>query len=179
MTLKSPIGYGVFILIVIVSSALMSFGQQSVTKTDAPAASSTSVPRSVKIKRWFELDTFAVSTRYRHLTNNVNVRSTDVMQYQVQVRGRFKFDAKGKYSVTAGVYTGNRIDVTRSVRGVCIPICDLNEVRVLRPPVVRIFDDPVSGDLEISAAPTARHCSVSTFSPDQSSDKSGMTLIRK
>ena len=85
-------------------------GQQPAKVSVEPSASASPVPRNEKIRRWFEMDTFTISTRYRHITNNVDLGSADVLQYQVQARGRFKFDEKGKYSVTAGVYTGNRID---------------------------------------------------------------------
>ena len=103
-------------LSVLISIALISalvypvIGQQTAKVADAPVASASPVPRNERIRRWFEMDTFTISTRYRHMTNNVNLGSSDVLQFQVQARGRFKFDEKGKYSVTAGVYTGNRID---------------------------------------------------------------------
>lgn len=63
-----------------------------------------------KIKRWFETDTLAVSFRYRHITNNIDLHAADVLQFQFQGKGHFKFDNKGKYAVYAGVYTGNAID---------------------------------------------------------------------
>ena len=89
---------------------LTAVGQQPAKLADAPADPSAPAPRDEKIKRWFEMDTFTISTRYRHITNNVDLGSADVLQFQVQARGRFKFDKNGKYSVTAGIYTGNRID---------------------------------------------------------------------
>ena len=101
----------VLISIVLISALVYPvIGQQTAKVADAPVASASPVPRNERIRRWFEMDTFTISTRYRHMTNNVNLGSSDVLQFQVQARGRFKFDEKGKYSVTAGVYAGNRID---------------------------------------------------------------------
>ena len=84
------------------------FGQEPAAKV-SPAPSNTPVPHGERIKRWFEMDTLSIGTRFRHITTNVNIDSADILQFQLQARGRFKFDKKGKYSVSAGVYTGSSI----------------------------------------------------------------------
>jgi len=104
---KTFIGHGIFAIVIVLFFELTVMGQTPAASNNGLAASGTPVPTSEKIKRWFEMDTFTVSARYRRITNNVDLQSSDAMQYQVQARGRFKFDREGKYTVTAGVYTGN------------------------------------------------------------------------
>ena len=43
-------------------------------------------------------------------SQTLDEHNRNVQQYQVAARGRFKFDRKGKYSVVAGLYTGNTIN---------------------------------------------------------------------
>jgi hypothetical protein len=62
-----------------------------------------------KLKRWVEFDALTLSTRYRFIRSNSGQTLTNQDQYQVVARGRFKFDAKGKYSVYAGLFTGNAL----------------------------------------------------------------------
>lgn len=59
-----------------------------------------------KIRRWFEFDGLAVSIRYRFI-NNTSGSDANQVQYQFAGRGRFKFDSKGRYSVFAGLFSGN------------------------------------------------------------------------
>jgi len=61
-----------------------------------------------EMKRWFDIETLAVSTRYRYVEANSGTY-TSAQQYQVGARGRFKFDSKGKYSVVGSISTGNNI----------------------------------------------------------------------
>lgn len=86
------------------------------TPTPSPIPAGTSSPTSAaskpqsdadKFKRWFEFDTLSLATRYHYIRNTNGHLVTDNGQYQVQAKGHFKFDSKGRYSVYAGVYTGN------------------------------------------------------------------------
>lgn len=76
-----------------------------------PPADSASVPTVKerapgKLYRWLELQTAMLGHRYRFLENSAAV-STGIHQFNDSFQGRFKFDAKGKYSLNIGVYTGN------------------------------------------------------------------------
>ena len=107
---SSMAGRLIFSIGLLLFSGQTAFGQGSAaTPKDGPAASGTPIPRNERIKRWFEIDTLSIGTRFRRITTNVNIDSANIQQYQVQVRGRFKFDRKGKFSLTAGVYTGSSI----------------------------------------------------------------------
>ena len=67
------------------------------------AASTSSKDR---IKRWFEFDQLSAATRYHFIENDNNSKAANNNQYQFVAKLRFKFDAKGKYSVAATLATG-------------------------------------------------------------------------
>ena len=76
---------------------------------DPSASGPKAATDPAKIKRWLEVDALTVSTRYRYISSNSQVTLANQEQYQIVARGRFKFDAKGKYSIYAGLFTGNNI----------------------------------------------------------------------
>ena len=65
---------------------------------------------SEKVKRWFEFDALSLSTRYRLIRNAGGHNVSNQLQYQFAGRGHFKFDKQGKYSVYAGLFTGNTVN---------------------------------------------------------------------
>src|SRR5262249_38132217 len=69
-------------------------------------ASSSNVPRS-GVTRWFDLQTATIGTRYRLIENSQGAHIANQLQSFAQFKGRFKFDPDGKYSINAGVFTGN------------------------------------------------------------------------
>jgi len=72
--------------------------------TVAAAAKPSRLPG---LKRWLAIEAFSVSARYRIIQNGMGDVTANQLQYQVAIRGRFKFDGKGRYSVVAGLYTGS------------------------------------------------------------------------
>lgn len=62
-----------------------------------------------KIKRWVEFDALSFSTRFRNVEFNSDAASVNQQQFQLAARVKFKFDSDGKYSVNAGLFTGNNI----------------------------------------------------------------------
>ncbi len=60
-----------------------------------------------RLCRWIEIDTAAITARYRFIENSSGLTTNNQVQDNVALKGRFKFDAKGKYSINAGVFTGN------------------------------------------------------------------------
>ncbi|MFL6468088.1 MAG: hypothetical protein ACJ72Z_09045 [Pyrinomonadaceae bacterium] len=73
-----------------------SLGKKTLTQTE-------------RIKRWIEFDAFSFGTRYRYVDLNSETTSVNQQQFQVVARAKFKFDHEGKYSVNAGLFTGNNI----------------------------------------------------------------------
>ena len=59
------------------------------------------------LSRWFELQTAMLSTRYRHIENSAGATTFNHMQHNEAFKGRLKFDEAGRYSVNAGLFTGN------------------------------------------------------------------------
>lgn len=65
-----------------------------------------STPGHGKLYRWLDLQTASLGTLYLFVKNGAGVRLANQQQYQVAVRGRFKFDGQGRLAIHAGVYTG-------------------------------------------------------------------------
>jgi hypothetical protein len=68
--------------------------------TPAPVATST-------FTRWVDLQTANFQARYRYVETSAGVISAKQGQDSVAVKARVKFDPAGRFSVTAGVATGN------------------------------------------------------------------------
>lgn len=60
-----------------------------------------------RIARWLDLQTASISARYHFIENSGGAIAADNNQYQVVFKGRFKFDANGRYSINAGVLPGS------------------------------------------------------------------------
>ncbi len=68
---------------------------------------SSPIPKSEGgIPRWFELQTATISTRYQYIENSQGVTTANRHQYQTVLKGRFRFDHDGNFSVHAGVFPG-------------------------------------------------------------------------
>src|ERR1700752_834276 len=75
----------------------------------APDIAAVSGPGSRSpIARWIDLQTATLGVRYRFVANSQGTTVTNQLQDHLQLRGRFKFDENGNYSINAGVFTGNR-----------------------------------------------------------------------
>jgi hypothetical protein len=66
-----------------------------------PSASATG-----KLHRWLDLQAVSLGTHYLFAKNGLGVTTANQQQYRVAVRERFKLDAKGRFSINAGLYTG-------------------------------------------------------------------------
>ena len=77
---------------------------------DASPSKAAAAPVPAKaFKRWVDIEGLAVSTRYRYVENAAGVITNNQNQYQVNARARFKFDREGRYSVYAGLFSGNNL----------------------------------------------------------------------
>ena len=61
-----------------------------------------------KWTRWFELQAATLTPRYRFIEDGRGETVNNQIQYQDVFRGRFKFDAAGRYSVNAAAGSGNQ-----------------------------------------------------------------------
>ena len=65
-----------------------------------------SVSPAGRLHRWLDLQAASVATQHVCLKTGLGVTTANQQQYQVAVRGRFKLDAKGRFGINAGLYTG-------------------------------------------------------------------------
>lgn len=100
-----------FVALLFVSQALAVISQQT-TQTPSPNVQKKDEKpaASQKIKRWFEIDALALTTRYRLIRTRNDVTTNNQQQFQVNARARFKFDRKARYVVHAGLFSGNSIN---------------------------------------------------------------------
>jgi hypothetical protein len=65
-----------------------------------------SVSTNGRLRRWLDLQTASLGTHYLFAKNGLGVTTANQQQHQVAVAGRLKLDAKGRFSINAGLYTG-------------------------------------------------------------------------
>lgn len=58
------------------------------------------------IRRWLDVQSVHVATRFRWFENSADVTTSSSLQWQSQLRGRFLFDAAGKYHLSTLAGTG-------------------------------------------------------------------------
>src|SRR5258708_7453945 len=78
------------------------------TATEKTPETSTASPQATserKLRRWFEVQSATISTRYVFADNRNGDTLANQVQHQEEFTGRFKFDAKGNYSINAGLFT--------------------------------------------------------------------------
>ncbi|MDQ3652870.1 MAG: hypothetical protein M3458_21855 [Acidobacteriota bacterium] len=103
---------------------------------DAPTVPKLPVPAKPqtvsegKLARWIDLQALTFTTRYRFVENSANVTTTNQAQYQNVLKGAFKFDEQGKYTVNAGVFTGKGF--TNSWNNTSIGTGDLVTIHYLK-----------------------------------------------
>lgn len=77
------------------------------TSAEAKPAATTPAEAECKLCRWFDLQTATISMRYRFVENSAGTTTNNQLQHNEAFKGRFKFDAKGNYSINVGVFSGN------------------------------------------------------------------------
>ena len=65
-----------------------------------------SISPAGRLHRWIDLQAASVGTQYVFAKNGLGATTANQQQYQVALRGRFKLDAKGRFGINAGLYTG-------------------------------------------------------------------------
>ena len=75
----------------------------------SPASAQTAPPAaSTFVARWLDVQGATVAIRHRHATNSAGVVTTNQIQHRETLRGRLKFDTRGRYALAFGVFTGPR-----------------------------------------------------------------------
>ena len=96
----------IFGVCIAVSQALVADGPDSISPAATPAPAPTKI--GPKFKRWFDLDSAVLQTRYQNIKTNANLApDSSKLQWQVFLKGHFQFDEEAKYRVNWLVQTGN------------------------------------------------------------------------
>lgn len=91
--------------LVLLVSLLLASVTSAAAQSAQPAPARAPEPA---LRRWFEFQQFVLSTRYRFISNSADVTTSNQMQYREQVRFRFNVDAKKRYTLNAGLFTGSQ-----------------------------------------------------------------------
>jgi hypothetical protein len=59
------------------------------------------------LRRWFEIQSFTLSTRYRIIDNSKDVRTSNQLQYKDSFRARVNLDADKRYTINIGYFSGS------------------------------------------------------------------------
>jgi hypothetical protein len=73
----------------------------------ARAQSPASQPADPPIRRWLDVQTFTLYTRYRFTETSRDVTTTNQLQYKDSFRARFNIDPEKRYTVNFGYFSGN------------------------------------------------------------------------
>lgn len=72
-----------------------------------PPASTAARPPEPPLRRWFEFQQFVLGTRYRLIESSADEVTSNHMQYREQIRARVNLDPKKRYTINAGLFSGN------------------------------------------------------------------------
>jgi len=78
--------------------------------TDAqpnPFKQAKATTSATKAHRWFDLQAAQVETRYRFIETSAGVTAANQWQHRQSLKGAFKFDEKGNYTIQSFMGTGN------------------------------------------------------------------------
>lgn len=104
------------LIIVFIASGIQGQNLVASTKTASDKAAATEPAKSspqttenneCRVCRWFELQTASIIAMYRFQETDKGITSYNQLQHKEVFKGRFKFDREGRFSLTAGVGTGN------------------------------------------------------------------------
>lgn len=96
------------LLIASIGAARPVAGQtQTPPRPPTEAAQAQDAAGAHPLARWLDAQAFTVAARYNHIENAQDRTLQNRVQTNVQARARLKLDGAGRYSVNAGVFTGN------------------------------------------------------------------------
>jgi len=75
----------------------------------APASAQTAAAPSndPPVRRWLDVQQLTLYTRYRNIENSAGVTTADQLQYKDSIRARFNVDAKKRYTLNVGAFSGS------------------------------------------------------------------------
>ena len=87
-------------------AAAAAAGPERPPEQDRRAAPQTASPPAAKVKRWVDWQVGSIETRYRWIENSAGVETSNQLQHKQSIKGAFKFDPEGKYTLQAMAGTG-------------------------------------------------------------------------
>ena len=72
-----------------------------------PPATAPKPAAEPPLRRWFEIQQFALSTRYRFSENSKDVTTSSQLQYKDSFRARLNLDPQKRYTVNIGSFSGS------------------------------------------------------------------------
>ena len=95
-------------LLVIWAGPAFSFAQDNNAQTAGSTPPKPEPTVRTHIARWLDIQNATLNLRYRFIDNSAGVVTTKQVQHRESFRARIKFDAAGRYSLNAGLFTGTR-----------------------------------------------------------------------
>jgi hypothetical protein len=92
----------------------------AVDQPEPPPQPATSAAPTPAIRRWLDVQSVHVATRFRWHENSAGRVTSSTQQWQSQLRGRFLFDGEGRYTIGALASTGGSFPVSWNNTGVGI-----------------------------------------------------------
>jgi hypothetical protein len=83
-----------------------------------PCLAQTAPDAHPTLRRWFELQTMELSTRYRFIESSAGKVSSNDLQYKESVRARFNLDAQHRYTITAATASGSSFTSSWNYTGI-------------------------------------------------------------
>jgi hypothetical protein len=77
-----------------------------------PPQAGAPAPAPPPIRRWLEWQALTLMSRYRFVENSADVVTANQIQYKNVIRGRVNLDARKRYAVNFGVFTGQNFIAT-------------------------------------------------------------------
>jgi hypothetical protein len=74
-----------------------------------PPKAAQPAPPAPKIRRWLDVQSLQFSSRYRWIETSGGRLTSSSVQWQPQIRARFLFDAKARYAVHVGAFSGSNL----------------------------------------------------------------------
>src|SRR5450756_1981136 len=72
----------------------------------APLLAQSQPAAEPPLRRWFEIQQFALYSRYRFIENNKDVTTSNQQQYKDSFRARVNLDPQKRYTVNIGYFSG-------------------------------------------------------------------------
>lgn len=119
---KAAVVGGVLCTLAFPSAGLMAQTPDQTNRPPVPAITSAA-PQAVKappskLSRWLDIQAGTLAVRYRYVETSKSVVTASQMQFSGQFKPRFKFDPKGRLSVTAVFAPGNSFTGSWNTTGI-------------------------------------------------------------